>query len=76
MRVVASTPSVQGRGVNPKVRTSKPQSRRELAGRRAGVGYSSVVIAVTLGLRPVSGAAAATMRLAKPCQVVMPAAVK
>jgi hypothetical protein len=47
-----------------------------LAGRRAGVGYSAVVIAVTRGLRPVSGTCAATIRLAKPCHVVTPVPAK
>ena len=37
---------------------------------------SAVVIAITLGFRPVSGACAATTQDAKPCHVVTPEPVK
>jgi hypothetical protein len=56
--------------VKPKVRPNRLESSSEFAGRRAGVGYSSVAIGVTMGNRPVKGACAATIRSAKPCHVV------
>jgi hypothetical protein len=47
-----------------------------LAGRFAGVGYSAVRIGVTFGRLAVMEAATLTMRLANPCHVVTPSAVK
>src|ERR1044072_2089021 len=50
----------------PNACANRLQSSSEFAGRRAGSGYSAVVIGVTRGERPVNGACAATMRLATP----------
>jgi hypothetical protein len=40
-------PLLPGRQAKPKARSSLPQSRQELAGRRAGIGISAVVIGTT-----------------------------
>ena len=69
-------PSSQRRARKPKVFANRLESSSEFAGRRALVGNSAVVIAMTGGLRPVRGACAATMRLAKPCHVVTPVPAK
>ena len=48
--------SRQGSARTPKVWANKPLSSSEFAGRRAGVGYSALVIGTTLGSRPVNRA--------------------
>ena len=46
--IIRARLSCHGRGSMPKVLVSKEQSRTELAGRLAGVGYSAVVMGSTL----------------------------
>src|SRR5438132_12998676 len=62
----------------PKVAASFALDRTEFAGRRAGVGYSLVGIAMRRGTRacaPGRRAAAAKIACANPNQVVLPAAL-
>lgn len=56
-------------------RENSPVSRRELAGRRAGVGYSAVVIGSTKAEGPPHACEAAKTASAKPAQFVAPALV-
>ena len=60
----------------PKACANELQSSSELAGRRAGGRIVGGGDRDDLGVAPLSGACAATMRLAKPCQVVTPVPAK
>ena len=75
-RITSARAVRQGLGTMPKASPMRVQSSTELAGRRAGVGYSAVAIASTSGGGPRHGAASAKIASAKPCQVTAPAPVK
>ena len=70
----AARPCCQCGRRTPKVRSSLLQSRRELAGRAASVGYSAVVMGITGTCGVPSRAPARTIAPAKPCHVVSPPA--
>src|SRR5262249_14392698 len=75
-RITSASASRHGRGLIPNTSATRRQSSTELAGRRAGVGYSAVVIASTFGGMPRQGAANSKIASAKPCQLTVPAPAK
>src|SRR5665213_599928 len=74
--MTSASASRHGRGTMPEASTILLQSRTELAGRRAGVGYSAVVIATTPGGGPRHGTARWRSASANPYQLTAPAPVK
>src|SRR5688572_17246801 len=65
----------QGGGVSPKVADSLELSRREFAGRRAGTGYSAVVMGIRFGgVIPRRAFASAKTAVAKPYHETAPVA--
>src|SRR3984893_4299393 len=68
----SSSEDRQGGSRTPKTRSALDESRQEFFGRRAGVGYSAVVMACNVGTCRPRRARLAKMAVANPCQLVSP----